>query len=55
MRIEENDLVIRKVKEEAKQPCLDSLSDTQPGVQGLCYDDLVSFIGHDEEIGESSR
>jgi hypothetical protein len=25
------------------------------GARGLCYDDLISFIGHDEEVAESIR
>lgn len=25
------------------------------GARGLCYDDLISFIGHDEEVADSIR
>jgi len=46
-----NDVIIRRVKEEAKQPCLDSI--VHDGVRGPCYDDIVSFVKHDEEIAES--
>lgn len=49
----QNDLLIRTVKEEAKQPCLDSI--VHDGVRGTCYDDIVSFVEHDEEIAESIR